>query len=86
MDELQAGGGRISAVAKGSPSLTWRQLPPLAPSPAYAGFWRRFLASLIDGILVGFLCGQLYRMLSLILGQVMDAGDTSEDMWRALAV
>lgn len=86
MDELQAGEGRLSAVATGSPSLTWRQLPPLAPSPAYAGFWRRFLASLIDGILVGFLCDQLYLVLSLVLGRIMDSGDGADDLWRVLAV
>jgi uncharacterized RDD family membrane protein YckC len=86
MDELHAGGGRITAVATESPSLAWRQLPPLAPSPAYAEFWRRFLASFIDGVLMGFALSQFNLVLNLILGRVIEAGDAEEDLWRALAV
>jgi len=86
MDERHAGGGRATAVATGSPSLAWRQLPPLAPSPAYAGFWRRFLASLIDGILVSVACSQLNQVLNLILAQVIEVEDTEAGLWRFLAV
>jgi uncharacterized RDD family membrane protein YckC len=86
MDELQAGGGRISAVATGSPSSNWRQLPPLAPSPAYAGFWRRFLAALIDGVLVSFAFYQLNLLLALTLASVIEEGDTADGTWLALAV
>ena len=86
MDELHAGGGRITAVATESPSLAWRELPPLAPSPAYAGFWRRFLASLIDGILVSFVLHQLNMVLILMLGRVIEVGSTEDDLWSALAV
>ena len=86
MDQLHAGGGRITAAATGSQSLAWRQLPPLAPTPAYAGFWRRFLAAVIDGVLLSFVVSQLNVVLNLILGRVIDAGTTSDDVWRNLAV
>jgi uncharacterized RDD family membrane protein YckC len=66
--------------------LAWHQAPSHAPPPAYAGFWRRFLASLIDGILVGAALYPLNVVLSLVLGRVIEARDTASDQWRALAV
>jgi uncharacterized RDD family membrane protein YckC len=85
MDE-QHGGDRIMAVATGSPSLDWRRLPAIAPSPRYAGFWRRFLASLIDGLLMGFVLDFLNLALNPILARVMEVEDDTDDMWRALGV
>ena len=85
MDEQHAGGRRNMAPATGSLPLAWYQLPSHAPPPAYAGFWRRFLASLIDGILISFALSLLNPVLGLMLTPVIDEGATADDLWRALA-
>ena len=50
---------------------TWQQ--PVAAAPAfpamgYAGFWLRFVAAIIDGILVGIVAWPLSAMMSLTIG------------------
>ena len=47
-------------------------MPPAVPAiGAYAGFWRRFLAVFIDGILVGIVAG----VLGAFTGASFMAGD-----------
>jgi uncharacterized RDD family membrane protein YckC len=77
---------RIMAVAMGPSPLAWHPLSVSLPLAHYAGFWRRFLASLIDGILVSTALYYLNLLLNLILGRVTEVGDAEEDLYRALAV
>jgi uncharacterized RDD family membrane protein YckC len=49
------------------PAYAWAQPAPLPPGPApgyvYVGFWRRFFATLIDGILFAFVYWILFALL-----------------------
>lgn len=49
MDEIQARSMLIRANVVPAP-FAWSDPAPVAVSPRYAGFWRRFFASCIDGI------------------------------------
>jgi len=88
MDERHSGGGQVMAAAAGSPSLAWHHLPSLAPAsaPAYAGFWRRFLASLIDGILLNFAYSFVLMALGFLIETFHEPDETPERRLSALVV
>lgn len=58
----------------------------LQRSPVYAGFWRRFLASFLDGTLLSVTLYPLDPVSDLVLERVFDAGETVDDLWPAFAL
>src|SRR6266849_1192036 len=55
----------------------------ITPTTHYAGFWRRFVAEFIDGIILNVVFVVLSRILPLFENQTFSAG---EDMSFAIAV
>ena len=56
--------GAAPAAAPGTVSPHW--LPPV--TRAYAGFWMRFVAHLIDGLLIGAVCGAIFVPMFFLTG------------------
>ena len=56
--------GAAPAVAPGAISPHW--LPPV--TRAYAGFWLRFVAHLIDGLLIGAVAGAIFVPMFFLTG------------------
>ena len=56
--------GAAPVVAPGAVSPHW--LPPV--TRAYAGFWLRFVAHLIDGLLIGAVCGAIFVPMFFLTG------------------
>ena len=50
---------------------------PSAIPPDYAGFWRRFFASMIDGVIVGTISLVIYFPLAIVIGLAGFAGASS---------
>lgn len=48
--------------------------------PVYAGFWMRFLAYIIDGILLGVACSIILVPLFLVMGVTAATGAGDQDM------
>jgi uncharacterized RDD family membrane protein YckC len=86
MDEQHSDRRRVVATATESPPLAQHLLLSRASSPTYAGFWRRFLASLIDGVALSFALFPLELVLSLILERLVEAGATADGLWPDMAV
>ena len=86
MDEHHTRSGQIPSVAAAAPPLTWYQPPPTQPSPAYAGFWRRFLAKIIDVVLVSSISSSLVGLLGGLLMQLVVAGLPDADVWLVFIV
>jgi uncharacterized RDD family membrane protein YckC len=53
------------AIAVGAPPLA---APPLAAPPAYAGFWLRFLAYIVDAIILGACVGPILVGIAMAMG------------------
>jgi uncharacterized RDD family membrane protein YckC len=58
----------------------------IASTTHYAGFWRRFVAALIDGIIVNVVFWILSRFLPLYEDQTFSAGDMSFDLHISLTM
>lgn len=50
---------------------------PAALPPEYAGFWRRFFASAIDGVILGIVSMVIYFPIAILIGLVGLAGASS---------
>ncbi|MCX6133697.1 MAG: RDD family protein [Ignavibacteriales bacterium] len=53
--------------------------PPMRPVVQYAGFWRRFVAHLIDQVIVGFIALVLFLPALAMFGIGVGAGMMDED-------
>ncbi|MEA2597054.1 MAG: hypothetical protein QOF01_3523, partial [Thermomicrobiales bacterium] len=77
MDNTRFGAGQNRFPAA-PPAPTWLHQPPHRPE--YAGFWRRFFASLLDGLVPGV----VGIIPSLILGQVFATDPFGDTLWLAV--
>jgi uncharacterized RDD family membrane protein YckC len=59
---------------------------PASIHPQYAGFWRRFFASLIDGIILGILTTVVYFPVAMVIGLAGFAGASSSGDFSNLGV
>jgi uncharacterized RDD family membrane protein YckC len=80
--EHQTRTGRIPSIATASPPLAWYQPPPSQPLPTYAGFWRRFLAVVIDSVLLSFIPIPFDGMLESLIPTEVSA----DAVWPTFAV
>ena len=74
MDDYRTGPGQHSWVAAGAQPRDWLRPSTLVLTPVYAGFRRRFLASAIDWILIGFVAGLFDSLAVSILSGVAEIG------------
>ncbi len=86
MDRLQAQATWSSSSSGASPPLAWHQREPLKPIWTYAGFWQRFLANLIDGVVLSVVNYPLSSFLNEILASVFDVDPFTDSVWLALSV
>jgi uncharacterized RDD family membrane protein YckC len=75
-EESQMDDTQFAAVstrsASAPPTLTWHRPQPSESPQRYAGFWRRCVASAIDGVLVGIVHGILMPVLNGMLDPALE--------------
>lgn len=61
------------------------QTPVVTPSIVYASFGRRFVASLLDGVIVGVVGGIIGLVMGIIVGLILVAtGSSSKDLTTSI--
>lgn len=56
--------------------------PAIRFAPRYAGFWRRFMATIVDGIILWIVVWVATFALQDVLPIAMEEGRVSDDLWR----
>jgi uncharacterized RDD family membrane protein YckC len=59
---------------------------PAMVYPRYAGFWRRFVATLVDGVILWIVVWIATFALQDVLPISMDEGVSADDLWRRFVI
>lgn len=86
MDEPRSQAVVAPSVAAAPSPVTWSQQRPYGPSLEYAGFWRRFVAMVIDGVLLSAVNYLLSFILDAILARMSNPDPLADSVWLILSV
>ena len=78
--------GQWAPEAGGVPMPTWGGMWADIQAPQYAGFWRRVIAAIVDGVALAFVAQAVTFGLGAVLPITGDDGAVSDSPWRALGL
>ncbi len=86
MDEYRPESALMPSAAGTPPPLAWSQQRPYGSARVYAGFWRRYVATVIDGLVLSAVNYPLTFILDEIPARVVDQDPFADSVWLILSV